>query len=416
MDCNAPKKPNSRQTRYCSMNTGPGGRKRIVDRGVSRFAKYRSMVSDMDTQIGMVLDHIHSLGIDRDTLIFFTSDNGFEDDAGSAGGLRGNKRFVYEGGVRVPAIAQWVGTIPPHSVVTTPAINTDLYATFLDAAKLPLPTHVQIDGISLLPDLLHASKYPLIEGHNITLNVPLLTVGAKQVDEVTTHVSHHLRHKNLPRLQQLTERLLLWHNDFEGPRRTVASAFDYKVMLDENELPFEMFDIRLDVKEEKNLIEKVKKHEWEDLLRMNPKDVLKKLKISKLTRSMIMKHRQDINIHILIVLKLYPHMKEYVKRGDEAYRRYLEKYPALRYPPSPLSDNRPLRSNVYRLHTVQQANAIRDKLVLEGSCNLKPCSCDFVSVSQVSSLPFPTVSPDQRWMNVTIPVPFFNSSLILLDA
>lgn len=415
--CSANKKPGTRQTRYCSMPTGHGNNKRIVDRGISRFAKYRSMVSDMDKQIGMVLDHIESLGIEQETLIFFTSDNGFEDDAGSAGGLRGNKRHVYEGGIRVPAIAQWVGSIPPHSVVSTPAVNTDLYATFLDAAQLPLPSHVLIDGMSLLPDLLQASKYPLIEGHNITLNIPMLTSGAKQVDEVTTHVQHRLRHKHLPRYQQLTERLLLWHNDYEGPRRTVANVFEYKILLNEEELPFEMFDLRTDLTEENNLIGKIKKNDWMEMLKMTPKELKSKLKISslQLTRTMIMKHRQDMALHILMVLKLFPYLIEYVHRGDEGYRNYLTKYPELRYPPSPLSDNRPLRSNVHRLYTIQQANSIRDKLLQDGSCGNAPCSCAFVTASQVSPLPFPIISSEgqQRWTNVTIPAAFLNASMIL---
>ena len=60
------------------------------------------------------------MGIEKDTLVVFTSDNGPEfitgggrDKAGGTGGLRGAKRAIYEGGVRVPTIFQWVGTIPP---------------------------------------------------------------------------------------------------------------------------------------------------------------------------------------------------------------------------------------------------------------------------------------------------------------
>lgn len=374
------------------------------------------MVSDMDRQIGMVLDHIASLGIEEETLIFFTSDNGYEDDAGGAGGLRGNKRHVYEGGIRVPAIAQWVGTIPARSIVPTPAVNTDLYATFLDAANIPLPSHVLTDGISLLPDLLQASKYPLIASHDITLNTPALKEGAKQAHEVTVQAQHHQRHKQFARFQQSTERLMLWHNDYEGPRRTVASMYEYKILLNEEEIPFEMFDLRVDINEERNLIGKLKKNDWLEMLKMSRADIQKQLKLTSLTRLMVMKNRADTNIHIYLVWKLYPHMLEYVRRGDEGYRTYLSHYPELRYPPSPLSDNRPMRSNVFRLYTPQAANVIRDKLMAEHSCRTTaPCSCAFVSASTVAALPFPLVYEENRWTNVTMPVPFFNSSIILFQ-
>ena len=76
----------------------------IVDLGVNRFDKYKTMITDMDRSIGMVLRNLKALDIERETLVVFLSDNGPEDFAGTTAGLKGNKRFIYEGGIRVPAM------------------------------------------------------------------------------------------------------------------------------------------------------------------------------------------------------------------------------------------------------------------------------------------------------------------------
>ena len=78
-----------------------------------------AMITRMDGDVGRILDHLESVGIADNTLVFFTSDNGPHDEAGHdlevfdpAGPLRGTKRALYEGGIRVPAIAWWPGTVP----------------------------------------------------------------------------------------------------------------------------------------------------------------------------------------------------------------------------------------------------------------------------------------------------------------
>jgi hypothetical protein len=116
------------------------------------------MVTAMDRSIGTVLRRLKSLGIERDTLVVFTSDNGPEDiagkgDSGTPGSLRGWKRYLYEGGLRVPTIWQWIGTIPRGRNITTLGVSTDLFPTFLDAAGISVPENVRLDGTSLLPVL-----------------------------------------------------------------------------------------------------------------------------------------------------------------------------------------------------------------------------------------------------------------------
>lgn len=123
-------------------------------------ACYAAMVSYLDKQVGHLLSVLKELGIDDNTLVIFTSDNGttylkeqvdyeFFD---SVGPLRGLKGSLYEGGIRVPLIARWPGKITPNTVSNHIAANYDLPATFVEAAgcKAVLPN----DGISFLPQLL----------------------------------------------------------------------------------------------------------------------------------------------------------------------------------------------------------------------------------------------------------------------
>jgi arylsulfatase A-like enzyme len=67
------------------------------------------MIANMDYNIGRLLALLDKLGIAEQTLVFFTSDNGPENDAGSPGPFKGRKRLLTEGGIRIPAIAQWSG-------------------------------------------------------------------------------------------------------------------------------------------------------------------------------------------------------------------------------------------------------------------------------------------------------------------
>ena len=97
-------------------------------------------------------------GIDRQTLVIFMSDNGpwLEKGAqgGSAGPLRGGKNTAYEGGVRVPFIARWPGHVPRNRTVGAPAMNIDLYPTFVGLAGLPLENPAHFDGKDIGPMLL----------------------------------------------------------------------------------------------------------------------------------------------------------------------------------------------------------------------------------------------------------------------
>lgn len=122
-------------------------------------AGYAAMVSRMDRDIGRILKLLENLGIDEETLIFFSSDNGPTFNGGtdseffnSTGSLRGLKGSVYEGGIRVPFVARWPGKIKPGTTTDHLSAFWDVLPTVAQVAGVHAPEGV--DGISFLPTLL----------------------------------------------------------------------------------------------------------------------------------------------------------------------------------------------------------------------------------------------------------------------
>jgi arylsulfatase A-like enzyme len=126
-------------------------------------AAYAAMVSLLDRQVGEVVAKLKALGLDKNTLIIFTSDNGPHLEGGgdpdffdSNGPWRGFKRDLYEGGIRVPFIACWPGKIKAGSVSHHVAAGWDLMPTLAEVAGLPLPRGT--DGLSFLSALLQGKQ------------------------------------------------------------------------------------------------------------------------------------------------------------------------------------------------------------------------------------------------------------------
>jgi arylsulfatase A len=117
----------------------------------------------MDWSTGRVLDALRAAGIDRRTLVVFTSDNGpwlpFRTHGGSAGPLRQGKGTTWEGGVRTPAIFWWPGTVRP-SVVTDIGSAMDLFATATMLGGAVSPTDRTIDAVDLRAPLTGAGPSP----------------------------------------------------------------------------------------------------------------------------------------------------------------------------------------------------------------------------------------------------------------
>jgi uncharacterized sulfatase len=114
-----------------------------------RTGPYGVVVQEIDALMGRLMDRLKALGIDQNTLVIFTSDNGpwFE---GSSGGLRDRKGgAAYDGGFRVPFVARWPGTIPAGRRTTAIAMGIDILPTLCALAGQPLPVGVEIDGKDL---------------------------------------------------------------------------------------------------------------------------------------------------------------------------------------------------------------------------------------------------------------------------
>jgi len=143
--------------------------------------KYRKMYSDckegeqhyygcitaMDEQIGRLRQELRELGIDRNTMIWFCSDNGPEGDGtpppqydpyqganyGKTGGFRGRKRYLYNGGVCVPAVVIWPGALSAGRVVDLPCSTLDYIPTICEVIGFDMPSKRPVDGESLVPML-----------------------------------------------------------------------------------------------------------------------------------------------------------------------------------------------------------------------------------------------------------------------
>lgn len=112
-----------------------------------------ALIEHMDAGIDRVLETLDRLKLADNTLVFFTSDNGGILNYGATNGpWRSEKQHMYEGGLRVPAVARWPDRIAAESHTERVAVTMDLFATIVDAAGVPMPKG--IDGVSFLPTLL----------------------------------------------------------------------------------------------------------------------------------------------------------------------------------------------------------------------------------------------------------------------
>jgi len=116
--------------------------------GQSKAGPHGDAVMEMDWNTGRIFNHLKEKGIDNETLVIFTSDNGPWFD-GSAGSLRGRKGESFEGGFRVPLIVRWPGVIPAGTVSRIPSSNLDIFPTIMNLAGLSLPSDRVIDGCDL---------------------------------------------------------------------------------------------------------------------------------------------------------------------------------------------------------------------------------------------------------------------------
>ena len=180
--------------------------------------EHHANVSQLDHAFGQLMRTLDELKLADDTFVVFTSDNGPEGDGsntpgrGSTGGLRGRKRAVYEGGIRVPGIVRWPGQVKPATTSQVPVIGSDLFATVCAITGTPLPADRVIDGGNLLPA---CSGQPVAR-----------------------------------------ERPLYWRcNIAPGAMKTALRSGDWKIVADEPLTKFELYNVERDPQEKQELSE-----------------------------------------------------------------------------------------------------------------------------------------------------------------
>jgi arylsulfatase A len=183
--------------------------------------EHHANVTQMDDAFGQLVKALGELKLEESTFLFFTSDNGPEGDGikspgrGSTGGLRGRKRDLHEGGIRVPAIVRWPGKIPANSTLDVPVIGSDVLPTVLavtgaNAASLGNRT---LDGVNVLP---------LLQGESNTVERP---------------------------------QPLFWRLDMAPNAKIALRAGDMKILADPARDVFEMYDLKNDPQETTDLRE-----------------------------------------------------------------------------------------------------------------------------------------------------------------
>lgn len=121
---------------------------------------FAAMMSAMDDAVGRVLEKVRELKQEENTLVFFIADNGgpTSSTTSSNGPLRGFKSTTYEGGPRVPFLAQWKGKLPVGKTYDFPVLNLDVLPTALAAGGTAVDSAAKLDGVNLLPYLTGENK------------------------------------------------------------------------------------------------------------------------------------------------------------------------------------------------------------------------------------------------------------------
>lgn len=128
----------------------------IVDK---KRKTYAAMVSAVDDGVGRLLDRLESLHLDKNTLVYFLSDNGGPEKSNGSdnGSLRGGKSSIYEGGYRVPFAMRWKGTVKP-GVYDNPISALDIFATIAALSKSPIKKDRPLDGVNMIPFITGKNK------------------------------------------------------------------------------------------------------------------------------------------------------------------------------------------------------------------------------------------------------------------
>lgn len=182
--------------------------------------EHHANVTQMDHAFGMLMKSLDEQKLTDSTFVFFTSDNGPEGDGikspgrGSSGGLRGRKRDMHEGGIRVPGLARWPGRIQAGTTCEVPIVGSDVFPTMLGIAEVKAPADRTLDGVNVLPAL---------EGKVTRLDRP---------------------------------QPLFWRLHMAPNMKIAMRVDDWKILADETLTEFELYNLKTDEKETTDLKEK----------------------------------------------------------------------------------------------------------------------------------------------------------------
>lgn len=234
-----------------------------ADGFTSALQVYAAVITDVDRQVGRLLEKLEQLGIAENTLVIFSSDNGpapiwgvptLHSGTGSVGPLRGCKASLYEGGIRVPFIARWPGKVPSDKVDDLTVISAvDLLPTFCSLAGIELSESLDLDG----QDMSQALKGKPLEREKPLMweyrwcpwgrhlqNAPMLAMrdgdwkllmnpdgSRKELYNLKQNPSEvdNLAYENPEILERMSRQLLDWHHTIPGREFIPESAgsFEY---------------------------------------------------------------------------------------------------------------------------------------------------------------------------------------------
>lgn len=189
---------------------------KYIDAGLSEFhATYASMIEGMDRSLGDIMANVKRLGIERDTVVVFMSDNGQPSQAARNLPLRGHKLTPYEGGTRVPMIVKWPDVAAAGSVCDDYVIIEDIFPSLLEMAGISDCQQIggTIDGVSFVPLLKRQASHPR------------------------------------------DERAIFWHfpHTYDQPPYSSVRRGDWKLIYHHAEARLELFNLREDIGEQSDL-------------------------------------------------------------------------------------------------------------------------------------------------------------------
>eukprot|EP00051_Salpingoeca_urceolata_P032500 m.497529 g.497529 ORF g.497529 m.497529 type:complete len:575 (-) comp51410_c0_seq1:198-1922(-) len=177
----------------------------------------------LDNGIGVIVDQLKASGIEKDTLLIITSDNG---GVGREPPLRGAKGRLYEGGIRVPMIVSWPQTVKPGSKTNYPVTGIDLFPTFLDAAGVPGDRWPKLDGDSFLSVIKNHKNKP--KRRDVFFHFPVYLHGKGEEGMAP--------HRTTP--------------------RSVIMTGSFKLIVDYEDCHLELYNVDIDLSEKEDLAEK----------------------------------------------------------------------------------------------------------------------------------------------------------------